>query len=169
MDNNLSLLEQIILRTQPNPPGGQGYDPKVEMDEVKTEPAPEVKAEPTQPKPVVEKKEEKSQSQVNDNSDPKQWFWTSLPEGEPLFALTRDALGITSNEGVKDSNSVAEIAAAAATLLQTNDEQKVFEFLRKELTKTPANIGNPIYYLRRILGFRLKEQKEKWMKGGAKR
>lgn len=111
----------------------------------------------------VEKKEEKSREE---HQELKEFFWeTSSPiELSPIFGATRSALGLSVHEA--DSNSIADIGKAVATLTQTEDPRKIFSYIAKLLTRMPANVSSPVHFLHKKLTYDLADFMQK--RGGKK-
>lgn len=147
----VSALNEVqpVQRAVTQPEENQEEKKEVKPVEKKTE----VKKE--------EKTEEKKETQLEELKE--YFFETSSPvELNPVWGATRSALGLAVDQA--DNNEVSNIAKYSATLIQSDDPSKIFNFISKRLTSMPPNVGNPIYYLNKQLTFELAKK----MKGGKK-
>lgn len=116
-----------------------------------------------EPEPDIKVVEERQDVHFrNDDGSPvKEWQWdTSAPlHLQPLWTTTRDVLGLSAKEAGMDENVVANIASYAATITQSENSKIIFKFLKDKLMQMPPNVGNPLYYLQRLLLFELEELK----------
>lgn len=87
-----------------------------------------------------------------------QFEWEPIAySDQPLWRVVKDALNLGNNIVTTDQNLIADVGALSMTILQSDDPEELFKFLRQELTKVPSAY-NPVYSLWRNLQFRMKEE-----------
>lgn len=106
--------------------------------------------------------EEKEEPEEQKNEYKEFFYDNSGPlELQPVYTSTVAALGLATNDAERDQVAVSDVGRLAATLLQSDNPEEIFNFLAKRLTEMPSNISNPVFYLQKKLFFEYEAFKRK--------
>lgn len=130
----------------------------MEDKKVEQKPAKEVKESKEPEVKVPEEKPQVEKLQTLDDGSFHEWTWDQPDiNQEPLFHVGLSALNLGSLNC--DKNMASEIIQLALNILQSDNHQKLFKFLREELTRVPQS-GDPLFSLRKNLFYQYQQLRE---------
>lgn len=89
----------------------------------------------------------------------REWEWQLPLTDEPLWQLGRKALSLDDSEAMQNQNDIGDIVKMAIEYLQSDDPEKVYTLIRRELRHTPA-LGNRVFNLKRNFELLMEEEED---------